>query len=322
DIRNKVTSEEELKRVRVEKQILIRKQWAIAAIEAVGARTEELNIRPDVVKQFNEVLQVAKEQIAADFPIEGVTSTGHWRISGGDGTLLALPLVRLQESLGEACKNQPQGIEESSCDKMVIYAESLLRMVYVVESAMQYYGHPVIEAFSKRYTTRKKMWDAYRDRALPQYSWEWGVNSWRMSRSDNRPKDANGQPMGPMTIPNDQIIVLHPAFGIERLESIEGFSTTDPTVYIEFLGYNRWQWNRATGEMNNGLGFSVIGSYADRNKLDNFSYGILVHFRNKYSLAVTRNSDDDTGILLTVELANLFREKTKAYRELSSDKFR
>ncbi|MDX2507902.1 MAG: hypothetical protein QNL62_26000 [Gammaproteobacteria bacterium] len=322
DIRKKVTKEDELKLVGIEKENLIRKQWAIDVIDAVGSQTVNLQLKPDVIKQFKQVLAIAKEQLLADVQDKNVTSTGHWQLSGDNGTLLALPLVTLKQDLDKVCKNHSQGIDKNKCDKVVAYAEELLRMIYVVESAMQYYGHPVIEALSKRYTLRKKMWDAYRDNALPQYWWEWGINSWRLSRSDDRLRDAKGQPMGPMEIPNDQIILLHPAFGIERLESIDGFSTTDPTIIIEFLGYNRWRWNRATGEMQNGLGFSVIGSYADRSKVDDFSYGILVHFQNKYSIAVTRSSEDDTGILLTVDLATLFREKSDAFKELSSNKFR
>jgi len=79
-------------------------------------------------------------------------------------------------------------------------------------------------------------------------------------------------------------------------------------VYVEVIGYNRWRWADGSAEMKDAMGVSIIGVLADHEVIDDFSYGLMFHYQNKYSISVTRDGDSNTGIMLNVELGNLIRD--------------
>ena len=89
------------------------------------------------------------------------------------------------------------------------------------------------------------MWHAYRDDALPQFSWEYAINSARMKRTGKNPQ-------GFEPIPTSQIIFLHPGASLEWRDARKGStdSRTKPAVYLEVLGINKWRWNEDTGAPN------------------------------------------------------------------------
>ncbi len=294
-----------------------RRAWALAGVEAALAQARQIGDTHQAVRsQLVSALEAAQEQLGLAVPPQGVTAPVRWQLQGRDGTVRTVPELRLEQTVEAACPGPPaQPQPGSGCAMALAYAERVLRIVALVQRGMQFHADTVIEAYRDRYTVRDRMWEAYRDQALPQYPWEWGINSWRMSRADDRPRDAAGEPMGPMEIPDDQIIFLHPGVGLERLDVDGDDATTDPTLYLEFIGYNRWQWDQRTGAMQGGLGVSLIGSVTRRDDADDFSYGVMFHWRSTFRVAVTR-TDDATGILLGVDLAEMFRDKLPVARDV------
>src|SRR5262249_11216603 len=145
--------------------------------------------------------------------------------------------------------------------------------------------------------------------ALPQYPWEWVLNSWYIGWQDKRGRDA----AGPRPPPTSELVFLHPGVGVEWRDGIKNGSKAQPSVYLEGAGFYRWDWAESTGAMEGAKGISVIASYTQRDKETKVAYGLLFHWRKSsqlrpFSLAVTKASGN-TSILLNVDLAEYFKDK-------------
>jgi hypothetical protein len=66
--------------------------------------------------------------------------------------------------------------------------------------------------------------------------------------------------------------------------------------------------------MGRAFGASLIQTYSDRAGLSSARSGIMLHYNNRYSLAFTRN-DGESGVMLTVDLANLVTKVESDTRE-------
>jgi hypothetical protein len=241
-------------------------------------------------------------------------ATADWQVNGG--RTKALPQIDVLQILNDSCGQTPPGATPTpACQGGINRAKGWLRVFQLTERTLTQYSAPAINALLQRSTTRLAMWHAYRDDGLPQFQWEWLLNSWRHNKSDDRKRDAAGQPIGPMKVPTDQIIFLHPGVGLEYRDKANRSSGSDdsktsPLVYLELIGRNRWSWNENTGEMIGGSGISLVATYADRNHDTKVGYGLLFHSRltKNYTFGITR-SGDSTNIVFNADLAEFFKDK-------------
>ncbi|MFZ5593814.1 MAG: hypothetical protein ACOY4D_06085 [Pseudomonadota bacterium] len=187
------------------------------------------------------------------------------------------------------------------CQQIYTAAQDILRHVRLVERSLSYYSRPVIDVHYADARRRDRQWDAYFDEALFQYPWELAMNGIWLKKHDPRPEDAHGNKLGFLPPPVSQWIVLHPNVGLEYVGTAPDGQQFKPVVYIEMFGYNRWRWED-TGEMKDGLGWSVLASYADRAATKDIRYGVMLHYRNRFDLGITYN-DKDTGVILSMDLA-------------------
>lgn len=249
-------------------------------------------------------------------PGNGATVVPVWQMH--DNKTLALPEVDVEKTLDASC---PDGanVKADPCLGAINSAKAWLRVFQLTERTLTQYAAPALDALLQRSTTRLAMWHSYRDDALPQFQWEWLLNSWRLNKEDKGPhgraRDKDGQPIGPMNVPTDQWIFLHPGVGLEYRDrpdesSASGESKTAPIVYLEIFGRNRWSWNEKTGEMIGGSGVSLVATYAARDDDTEVGYGLLFHSRRSkaYTLGITR-SGDATNIIFNADLAEFFKEK-------------
>lgn len=297
---------------------LVATKLATIVHEQIRPQMTHLAVRETAKTQFNTAIDATHEYLRNGGPSSGsgVITTGHWQLPGG--TLSSVPAVNLKKSITENCpKIKAVPASGSACAKTITNAENIMRLATLMERVMTKYHHRMLGAYRDRYTKRKKQWDSYRDEARPQYQWEWMINSLRMALGDKRPLDDKGQPMGPQTIPTDQLIVLHPGVGVENLTASGANSDTSGTVYLEWIGYNRWRWHGVSGKMTNGMGLSLVSSYAQRGQVGDMSHGIMLHYQNSYSLAITRGQNG-SGILFSVNLAEWYRNKMKYFDEVAS----
>jgi hypothetical protein len=263
-------------------------------------------------------------------PGTGSVVTAKWHVSAGQTS--ALPAVNVGRILDDGCGQTPPGATPTpACQKAINESKAWLRVFQLTERTLTQYSAPALNAILQRSTARLAMWHAYRDDGLPQFQWEWLLNSWRLNKADKgrngRERDKDGQPIGPMKVPTDQIIFLHPGVGLEYRDkpnkaSGSDDSKTSPIVYLELIGRNRWSWNESTGQMIGGSGVSIIATYADRNHDTKVGYGLQFHSRltKNYTLGITRTGDT-TSVVFNADLAEFFKDKMaywKGVEEMST----
>jgi hypothetical protein len=84
------------------------------------------------------------------------------------------------------------------------------------------------------------------------------------------------------TPPTVQWIVLHPNIVAENVAASAGGEKVKEALMIELAGANWWkqeQWYLPTGG-------SITGVYADRADVSESGYGVALHFRSVYSIAL------------------------------------
>jgi hypothetical protein len=239
-----------------------------------------------------------------------------WRIneSFADGTLTSGALgVALNPSIEDGCRPPQAAVEK--CRVAIADVEAVFRAHSVLERGLTVFHAEVIPNLADLFKKRTEMWDIYRTEARPQYPWEWIVNGMVDTTLDDRKKDAHKNPIGPANLPSGQIILLHPGVGLERFD-IRGTdqSASNPTLYLEWFGYNKLQWDYDAGTLRGGLGVSFVSVYSQRQDASDWSRGIMFWVSNKYGVAVTRN-DSGTSIMVSVDVGELYRGKMNELNE-------
>ncbi len=266
---------------------------------------------------LQSALFAARNHVAEAREDEGLQRPGYWKYnpnSGGFNTFNnESPRVEVQLFQGfldEACRER----DSAQCADTYAVSKHILRDARLVERSLSYYASPIIDMNYRAALKRDRQWSAYFDEALFQYPWELYLNGLWLEKHDERPRDAAGNRLGFHTPPRSQWIVFHPNVGFEYLGGAADGNQFEPTVFIELIGYNRWRWG-ASGELQNALGLSLISSYSDRAGADDMAYGLMLHYRNKWSLAVTRH-DDETGVLLSTDLAQYLSTTSEKARKV------
>lgn len=220
--------------------------------------------------------------------------------------------VDLMASIDAACtgaKDQAQ-----PCNAAIAQLETLLRSHSLAEVALLVARKEELTDFADLFTKRAAMWDAYRTEARPQYPWEWLLNG--ALYKDDRPRYDNNNPIGPANLPKGQWIALHPGVGLERFD-IRGTdqSANNATLYLEWLGYNRLDWDYDAGKLRGGVGVSLVSVYGSRQDAKDWSHGVMFWVANKYGLAVTRNSEG-TSLMVSVDVGELFRDQLNQWNKV------
>lgn len=113
--------------------------------------------------------------------------------------------------------------------------------------------------------------------------------------------------------PATQWFLLHPSVGMEYVPNADDGEQFKPMLYVEVIGANRWdeknRWLDYWG-LRTWSGLSFVASFADRAGVEDFGGGAVVTFENIYSVGVTQYGGD-TGYFLSLDLANLWRDKYK-----------
>ena len=230
-----------------------------------------------------------------------------WRIKEGANRSLTSNVVPTDFSIyvRRSCTEKPAWVK--ACESAIADLEATHRTHEAIEVALGIASADALADLTELFANRAKMWDAYRTEARPQYPWEWVLNG--VLFKDDRPKDTSGNPRGPANLPGGQWILLHPGVGLERFDMRNtDQSASNPTLYIEWLGYNRLNWDYDAGKLRGGLGVSLVSVYSSRQDAKDWSNGVMFWVSNKYGLAVTRNSDG-TSLMVSVDVGELFRDQ-------------
>lgn len=164
-----------------------------------------------------------------------------------------------------------------------------------------------LKAVATQVQQKEALWNRYLYDSKPMLPLDFLMTDF-MQRSKDDPF-SKGVPEPP----SRQWFLLHPSFGVEYASAAADGQELKPILYLEVLGVNYWNEDRRPFNvpiLKHFSGASLIVSYADRAGLKDTGVGVLLTFDNVYSVGITRYGSD-TGISISLDAANLFREKLK-----------
>lgn len=295
-----------------EQRLVERRATVVSLFDAMRQWAETGVSDPAVRTPLQRSLQEAGTAVAQGERSKPIVDPTGWRIvhRPSDDALVSNVSgnVNLMASIDAACT----GAQER-CNAAIRQLETVLRTHSIAEVALVVARKEELSDFADLFTKRAAMWEAYRTEARPQYPWEWLLNS--ALYTDDRPRYDNKNPIGPANLPKGQWIALHPGVGLERFD-IRGTdqAANNATLYVEWVGYNRLDWDYDAGKLRGGLGVSLVSVYASRQDAKDWSHGVMFWSANKYGLAVTRNSMG-TSLMLSVDLGELIRDQLNQWNK-------
>jgi len=254
--------------------------------------------------------------VAAVSPGNSPVSATEWDYSIA-GDLQAVRKVKLDDDLREKCA---ASASVNLCSDARKSANAWLRVAALTKLALGEYSKKYLDAVKELSDRRLKMWHAYRDDALPQFPWEYALNSHVMRRNDTR-RIVDGNPQGYETIPTSQLIFLHPGASLEWRDAKQNTSDSHvkPALYVELFGINHWSFDDSTGEISGEKGISLMVSYANRQGRTSTGYGVMFHTRmtKQFSLGITR-AGGEMVYLVNVDLAEYFKKNLSYWKDIQN----
>lgn len=145
----------------------------------------------------------------------------------------------------------------------------------------------------------RKEWEPFLDTMRSQTILEQTVNGWWYRR--NETTDFSEPP-------NMQWILLHPIFLLEYVDDAKDGNEMNEALGLEIFGANWWkkrEWYIPTG-------CSILALYSDREDVDDWGYGLAIHFDSNYTLGIS-NHNGDNGVFLSVDLLKIFHDKKSVF---------
>lgn len=195
----------------------------------------------------------------------------------------------------ETCATNTPG---SPCRENFDDALKISRLIRAVELyPLTELIRPDLVRLATEYKVREVMWQEYFFKTRVQYPWEMVINS----RATFTMTQAAPEP------PKYQWIIAHPDVAVEYVWDADDGEQLKPTLLAEVLGYNRWGgFDKTTGKINTAYGASAITTWTDRDGTKDLRYGLMLHYRSRYSLAFTTGGGE-TGVLISIALGEKVR---------------
>jgi hypothetical protein len=108
--------------------------------------------------------------------------------------------------------------------------------------------------------------------------------------------------------PNHQWIYLHPGAALAYVPHAPDGEQLKLALSVELVGFNRWWWKGESAKR--AIGASIVTNYADVATVNDWSFGVAVHVRQRYTFGATRASGR-TGYFVSADLAQLLIDKRK-----------
>jgi hypothetical protein len=166
-----------------------------------------------------------------------------------------------------------------------------------------------VQAISKQVAAKDEKWNQYLYDSKPMLPFDFVLTDLferQWSKSDQYPEGFREPPVR-------QWFLLHPSFAVEYASAAADGEQLKPVLYLELIGVNYWDSKRRpinAPVLRHFSGASLMVSYADRAGLKDTGVGVLLTFDNVYSIGISRYGSE-TAVSLSLDLANLYREKFK-----------
>jgi len=240
--------------------------------------------------------------------VESALDPDQWEVFSGSGRVLALPDRSTFSDLDALCA----GLGPDADIDCGAYKNRKV-IILVILLAKDLTGYSTRERMFLHLAESRianKKWDAYFNDAHFQWWWEVWANGQLMLRNDCNKNDATQMREGFCDVPDSQLILFHPDIALSYVDGASSSDDLKGAFLVEILGRNQWDWS-ADGTMQNARGWSVVAAYSNLSDQDDWGYGLMYHYRNRFSLGLT-STEGDIGVLLSVDLSDkLFERKAK-----------
>lgn len=261
---------------------------ALALVSDSIQREQDVQTTPALAAPINTFAQKLNATTAT-----GPGTRQDWKFEGESG-LVGTTGVNVKFYVDSLCAQSL-----ASCRSALEASMVLLRAAMAMEEIAFRSDRVSWAVFQDHYSVVRQRWHKYLFEARSQYWWELAVNAARYDAQRDRTESFPSPP-------DYQWILLHPDVALEYVGNAEPGSRLQPSIILEWVGYNRWSWSGAN--MDHPLGVSIVSSYSDRAGVKSVGYGLLFHYKNTYSLGITKR-DGDTGIFMSVDLGKYLLDK-------------
>ncbi|WP_138441346.1 hypothetical protein [Marinobacter alexandrii] len=158
------------------------------------------------------------------------------------------------------------------------------------------------DAVFAKVNEKDALWDEFFYQSRPMLPWEIAATDWFSGQSD----DNKNFEAGFNTPPKTQVILFHPGIGYEWVDTALETNKGEVSLYVEVLGFNRWRERDRMFRYVSGV--SVVAALSDRVGVNNVGGGLMLTLDNDYQFGVNYYGDGDIGVVLSMNLMNLFRD--------------
>lgn len=263
---------------------------AVAAHEALAAAIRE-DYAPDVV-----VFRRAGWQITPQLQLLSFDAPKK------------LPRVQVRAGLDADCA-VPDG---ALCASALRTGKAMMLQWRLADTLAAVASQTTIDAAAEQVAAKEALWNKYLYDSKPMLPFDFMITDALTGGWSDNGDFGDGFRAPPKT----QYFVLHPAAAVEYVSGALDGQQMKPVLYLEIFGANRWNAKDRIDMpvLNRWSGASLIVSYADRAGLKDTGYGALFTFDNVYSIGITRYGAK-SGVFLSLDLANLWRDKYKPQYE-------
>jgi hypothetical protein len=189
----------------------------------------------------------------------------------------------------------------------------LVRVLRLMNRLIGYADYPALAAHAADARLMNDRWDAYFNKALPQYWWEVAINGSRMGSDLCSREPGTGIQLGFCKVPTSQLIVLHPSVAVQWVHGAEDTDDLAPAFVVEVFGQNSWYWRERDPTIHGQFGWSLIAAYSNPGRgLEQWSYGVMLHKGPSLNLGITTAGSGQVSLLVSVALAEqIFARKAE-----------
>lgn len=225
-----------------------------------------------------------------------------------------LAIVKVEHAVNQACDDKTS----AQCREVVVKGKQFMVYWALAESLANEISNRDLAAVANQVAEKDEKWNRYLYDSKPMLPFDFF-----MTDLIEKPKE-NAYLRGVPVPPERQWFLMHPSVGVEYASAAKDGQQMKPVLHLELFGVNYWaQTTRPLKAriLNAFSGASIMLSYSDREGIKDTGFGVLLTFDNVYSVGVSRYGSH-TGISVSVDLANMFREKLKPKYQALKDHYK
>ena len=266
---------------------------ASALVPVLHALLENENFYGDMENKIRKILPIEITIATVPnlvFDIQSVDDNGNALFSLGNQHIDQLKIYET------ACADATA----SSCLEWERYVRFYAAMTYAVEDISESQSNLKLKALEKGLVRYIGYWDDYYAQRKPQLPWELFANEfWN--------RDVRKAVYFPRP-PSSDLIFLHPQLVYTSLDTEDDETELSGSLLWEIAGINYWDKGLVTG-----------ASIVSPSLKSSDSLGIMITLKNKYSIGVVEEDDDETWFV-SVDLFDFFTSKKNEFEQTLKDK--